>query len=114
MQTGIRQGGLVTTDQLDQVAAVAAQQNAMERSCAFLPHGSRLFLVESGWESAMMMRDPSVAQCESLLELEAALRQPDTKVVFIPLGAMMSNADIEKLCQRNGVAKTLFKEVEKK
>ena len=104
---------MASTKLLDDVAVQVAQQNAMERGCTFLPHGSRLFRVDAGWESAMIQRDRGVPSCETLLELEAALRNEDVKVIFIPRGARIAEADIEKLCQRNGVAKTLFKEEER-
>jgi hypothetical protein len=98
---------------MNEVAVAVAQQNAMERSCRFMSHGSRLFEVEQGWESAIISRDKTVAAADTLLALEAALRDPENKVIFIPLGALMTEKDIEKLCQRNAVAKTLFKEVKK-
>jgi hypothetical protein len=106
-----RQDHLMSTELLDQVGAAVAQQKAMERGPLFLPHGCRLFQVASGWESNMIRRDKGVAACETMLELEAAIRSPDVKVVFIPVNAIMTNQDIEKICQRNGVTKTLFKVV---
>ncbi|MDE1153848.1 MAG: hypothetical protein PW788_15050 [Micavibrio sp.] len=101
----------VSTDTLDKLAATVAQQKAMERGPTFLPHGCRLFRVETGWEGNMIQRDKGVVTCDTLLSLEAAIRDEDVKVVFIPLDAIFSDADIEKVCQRNGVTKTLFKEV---
>ena len=98
---------------MSEVAAVVAQQNAMERGCVFLPHGCRLFKVEEGWESAMIRNDKGVAACDTLLVLEEALRNPEAKIIFIPEGAMITGQDIEKICQRNGVTKTLFREVKK-
>jgi hypothetical protein len=100
-------------DQMNDVAAAVAHQNAMERGGKSLPHGSRLFEVERGWESATIQSDKNVAVADTLLTLESALRDPDTAVIFIPLGALMTGADIEKLCQRNAITKTLFQEVEK-
>src|ERR1035437_3542372 len=98
---------------MDRAASVAAQQNAMERSCKFLPHGCRLFEVEQGWESTMVKRDKSVAVVDTLLALEAALHDPESKIIFVPMGALMTDQDIEKLCQRNAIVKTFFKEVKK-
>jgi hypothetical protein len=106
-----RQEHLMSTELLDKVGAAVAQQKAMERGPLFLPHGSRLFQVASGWESNMIRQDKGVASAETLLELEAAIRNPEVKVVFIPVNALMTTPDIEKICQRNGVTKTLFKEV---
>ena len=102
---------LMSTDTLEEVGAAVAQQKAMERGPLFLPHGCRLFQVASGWESNMIRRDKGVAEASTMLEFEAALRDQDVKIVFVPLNAIMTNADIEKICQRNGVSKTLFKEV---
>jgi hypothetical protein len=98
---------------LEKMAAVVAQQNAMERSCKFLPHGSRLFEIEQGWESLTVSRDEGVAVADSLLSLERALRDPENKIIFIPLGALMTDQDIEKVCQRNAAVRTIFKEVKK-
>lgn len=99
------------TEILKQVGAAAAQQNAMERGTRFLPHGSRLFTVSSGWESDMIRQDKGVASCDSMLELEGAMRDENVRVIFIPHDAALTDADIEKICQRNGTTKTLFKEV---
>ena len=106
-----QQRHLMSTEVLDEVAAAVAQQKAMERGPLFLPHGCRLFKVSAGWESNMIRRDKGVVSCATLLELEAALRSPDVKVLFIPMDAIFTDADVEKVCQRNGVTKTLFKEV---
>lgn len=103
----------MSTDSLNKTAVAVAQQNAMERSVKLLPHGCRLFTVERGWESKMVAGDAGVATCETLLELDHAVEDGGTKVIFIPLGATMSDADIERVCQRHGVIKTLFREVEK-
>jgi len=100
-------------DLMNDVAVVAAQQNAMERGCKFLPHGCRLFKLEQGWESTMVRNDRGVAVADTLLTFEAALRDPDRKIILIPLKALITDGDIEKLCQRNGITKTIYKEVEK-
>ena len=101
----------MSSDILDKIGAAAAQQKAMERGPTFLPHGCRLFRVEAGWEANMIRRDKAVASCDTLLSLEEAVRSVDVKVLFIPMSATFTDADIEKICQRNGVTKTLFKEV---
>jgi len=98
---------------LEKTAFVVAQQKAMERGCKFLPHGSRLFEVEQGWESTIISGEKSVATADTLLVLERVLRDPENKLIFIPMGALMTDQDIEKLCQRNAIVKTFFKEVKK-
>lgn len=103
----------LSRDVMDQTASIAAQKNAMDRGGKFLPHGGRLYAVEQGWESTMIARDNKVATADTLLTLEQALRDPENRIIFIPLGALMTDADIERLCQRNGVPRTLYKEVKK-
>jgi len=103
----------VSAELLGKTAVAAAQLNAMERGGRGLPHGCRLFWVEQGWESKALKDDAGTAIAETLLELEEALRQTEKKVIFIPLGALMTEGDIEKICQRNAALKTLFKEVGK-
>ena|SRR3989304_2931512 len=103
----------MSSDFMNEVAASVAHQNAMGRGCKFMPHGSRLFEVEQGWESAMISSDKNAAVADTLLALEAALREPENKVIFIPIDALMTDKDIEKLCRRNAIIKTLFKEVKK-
>jgi hypothetical protein len=98
---------------LEMTAAVAAQQKAMERSFRLLPHGSRLFETEQGWESLTISRGEGVATADTLLSLEQALRNPENKIIFIPLGALMTDQDIEKVCHRNAAVRTIFKEVKK-
>ena len=107
------QKGSMSFELMSDVAVAAAQQNAMERRCTFLPHGCRLFEVEQGWESAMIAKDRGVTVADTLLTLEEALRDPAKKVIFLPLGALMTDQDIEKLCHRNAIVKTFFKEVKK-
>lgn len=105
--------GLLSTDTMDKAGAHIAKQNAMEQSGKTLGSGSRLFTVDAGWQSRMIAKDAGVRTCESLLELEEAFTAPDVKVVFIPMGAMMTEGDIEKVCARHGTTRTIFKEVEK-
>ena len=98
---------------LEKMASVAAQQKAMERSCKFLPHGSRLFETEQGWESLTISRGENVAVADTLLSLEQALRDAENKIILIPLDALLTDQDIEKVCQRNAAVRTIFKEVKK-
>lgn len=106
-------GNSVSQECMGEVASAVAQQNAMERGGKSLPHGSRLFDVEPGWESIAISGDRGVLAADTLLTLEAALRNADSKVIFIPAGALMTGQEIEKLCQRNAITKTIFREVVK-
>jgi hypothetical protein len=101
----------MTQETLRQVGAAVAQQNAMERGARILAHGTRLFTVPAGWESRMIREDKGVPSCETMLELEEAMRDEDVRVIFIPQDALLTDGDIEKISARNGVTKTLFKEV---
>jgi len=101
------------TEKLEEVGVAVAQQNAMARGVRHLGHGCRLFSVEFGWESAMIKGDKGVPTCDTMLSLEDAMKNENVKVIFIPADALMTDEDIEKICARNGVLKTLFKEVKK-
>lgn len=106
-----QQRHLMSTELMDGVAATVAQERAMERGPTFLPHGCHLYKCEAGWESNMIRRDKGVVSCETLLELEAALKDAEAKVLFIPMNAIIADEALEKVILRNGVTKTLFKEI---
>lgn len=103
------QGG-VPSDTLNDVAVAVAQKNAMGRGGRTLQHGTRLFPVASGWESKVIAADQGVAVADTLLVLEAAFKNPDVKVIFVPHDALMTDGDIEKICARNGATRTIFRE----
>lgn len=103
----------MSPEKMREVASALAQQNAMARGPRFLDHGSRLFIVEKGWESQAIRETAQAAVCGSLLDLEQALRAADTMVILIPHDALVTDADIEKLCARNAAARTIFREVDK-
>lgn len=96
---------------LKKTASVVSQQAAMEQSFTLLDHGSRLFEVQAGWQSRSIQTDPAVTCCETLLELENAVRDPDAKIIFMSFRALIMPSDIETIIKRNGATKTLFKEV---
>lgn len=98
---------------LDKTAVALAQQNAMARGGMFLSHGCRLFTVETGWESRVIMQDEGVRACETPLAFEEAVRNEDAKVIFLPVHATVTDKTIEEICHRNGMTKTIFKEVKK-
>lgn len=98
---------------LRETGGAVARLTAVERGEHSLPFGSKMYNVYRGWESDMIRSDKGVSTCDTLLDLEEALQNSSCKVVFVPKGAMMTDGDIEKLCRRNGVAKTIFKEVDR-
>ncbi len=93
---------------LRRVSVVLAQQEGMAGRQKFLAHGSRLFRVPSGWQGKALAGDAGVAVCANLRELDSAVRDENKPVIFLPADAMMTEEDIEKVCQRHGVVKTLF------
>lgn len=96
-------------DGLRRLALAAAQQEAMAGPMRQLPHGSRLFTVPAGWQSRVIAAE-APNPCTTLMALDKAMRDESTAVIFIPFDAMMTDDDIERVCQRHGVVKTLFRE----
>lgn len=112
MQDDGKSCGLASCDAsvLKRVALSVAQQDAMQGPVRLLSHGSRLFAVPHGWQSRLIGGEEAIPACRSILELEEAMQDENTPVLFIPFDAMMTDADIEKVSRRNGVVKTLFRE----
>ena len=94
-----------------EVADLVACREAMAGGALHIGHGSRLFYVPRGWESRRLTGMAGVVQCDTMLSLEAAVRDENTMVIFLPYDAMMSQGDIEKICRRNAAVKTIFWEV---
>lgn len=90
-------------DTLRRMAVLLAQQEGLAGQQVFLPHGGRLCRVPAGWQGAALSGDPAVAVCASLRELDAAVRDANKPVIFLPADAMMTTEDIERVCQRHGV-----------
>jgi len=95
----------------NKIAKDIALQKAMEGEFKNLPHGCKLFYVEKGWESKILAEDVKFVKVDTLLSLENAIRDEDNKVIFIPIDALITDDNIEKLCQRNAIIKIFFKEV---
>lgn len=93
---------------LRRVAVALAQLEGMAGRQKFLAHGSRLFRVPLGWQSQLLSRDVGMTTCVTLRELDLAMRDENKPVIFLPADAMMLQEDIERVCQRHGVVKTLF------
>lgn len=90
------------------VSVVLAQQAAMEGPVQHLSHGTRLFMVASGWQAQAIAADAGTLTCTNLRELDAAMQDETKRVIFLPQRAMMTAEDIEKVCRRHGATKTLF------
>ena len=101
------------TSIMAEVADLIACREAMSGSVLHLGHGSRLFYVPQGWESRRLESMAQVVRCHTMMDLEAALRDENIKVIFLPHDAMMSQGDVEKICQRNAAVKTIFWEARK-
>ena len=95
---------------LEGMAHTAAMVNAMNGQTIFLAHGSRLFFVGSGWESRTIAADRNSFVCHTVTDLQSAMTNPHCAVIFISAEALLTQADIERVCERNGVAKTIFQE----
>ena len=111
---GGNDGGKPARPGIEDLARVIAQHNAMSRGTRFLPHGTRLFEIECGWEAFSLESGPDIAvRVESRREFETAVKNPDQTVIFIPRSCPLSLEEIEKICQRHGITKTLYLEVDK-
>lgn len=94
------------------LASVMAQHNAMARRCVFLPHGSCLYEIETGWEAFSLQFGRHPVVCVTTRgEFERALKDPDGGPIFIPLSSSLPLEEIEKLCQRYAIVKTIYREV---
>jgi hypothetical protein len=103
---------LISEEHLRQMTIDIALQKAMSGNFIFLPHGGRMFnLPEQCWESLAIRSLAGVALAESIMTLQMAMRNPEVKKVFIPSGSLLHLEDIERVCQRCGVGKTIFREV---
>ncbi len=107
-------GGKPVGQGIKDLARVIAQRNAMSRGMRMLPHGSRLYEIECGWESFVLETGPDAAvRVLNRREFEDAIKDPEQAVIFIPLMCPLSLEEIEKICQRHGITKTLYQEVDK-
>lgn len=107
-------GGKPARPGIEDLARVIAQHNAMSRGTRFLPHGTRLYEIECGWEAFVLETGPDAAtRVTTRREFENAVKDPDQTVVFIPRSCPLSLEEIEKICQRHGITKTLYLEVDK-
>lgn len=96
------------------LARVIAMHNAMSRGMKFLPHGSMLYEIECGWESFALETGPDAAvRVSSRRDFENAIKDPDMPIIFIPRDCLLSLEEIEKICQRHGITKTVYQEVDK-
>lgn len=102
------QGTACMQETLRRVMAVLAQQEGMAGRQKQMAHGSRLFYVPSGWQGRALGGAEGVTVCANVRELDAAVRDANKPVIFLPVDAMMTEEDIEKVCRRHGVVKTLF------
>ena len=96
------------TSVMAEVADLIACREAMAGGVLHVGHGSRLFYVPVGWESRRLASMTEVVRCHTMLELEGAMRDENIRVIFLPQDAMMSQGDVEKVCQRNAAIKTIF------
>jgi len=97
---------------LQNIAVTAAKMSSTRQGHSHLPHGSKLYWVDHGWKSSMIGDDILIQTVTTLREFEEAMQASEVHTIFMPQDALISIQGIEKICQRNGVPKTIFKEVE--
>ena len=104
--------GALSQDHLRHMTVDIALQKAMTGPVVFLPHGGKMFDVLQGcWESAAIRSATGVALAESIMTLQMAMRNLEVAIVFIPAQTVLQPDDIERVCKRCGVGKTIFREI---
>lgn len=97
------------------VARQAARIRAMEAGpMEILPHGSRLYFVDNGWETSIIEGDPNVRTVATLRAFEAAFKDPEVGTIFVPKGALVTLAGLTRICRRYAASKVIYKEEEGK
>ena len=79
-----------------------------------LPHGSRLYFVDKGWETSIIESDPNVRTVATLRALEEAFKDPEVGTIFVPKGALVTLAGVTRICRRYAASKVIYKEEEGK
>jgi len=97
------------------VARQAARLRAMEAGpMEVLPHGTRLYFVDKGWESSIIETDPNVRTVADLRAFEEAFKDPEVGTVFVPKGALVTLDGLMRICRKYAVPKVIYKEEEGK
>lgn len=107
---GARDHFLLSVESLTDLTQIVAEQAIFRSQYKILPHGSRLFTVNPGWEMDYLLAANPDAVRDTLRGLEGALRDPEIKTIFMSRAALMSDDDIMHVCARNGVPKNLVRE----
>ncbi|MBL1148428.1 MAG: hypothetical protein HND56_00305 [Pseudomonadota bacterium] len=110
-----RDKAAATERNIDIVARQAARLRAMEAGpMEILPHGSRLYFVDKGWETSIIEGDPNVRTAATLRTFEEAFKDPEVGTIFVPEGALVTLAGVTRICRRYAVSKVIYKEEEGK
>ena len=109
----------VTKDAADSnieiIARQAARLRVMETGpMEILPHGTRLYFVDKGWESSIIEGDPNVRIAADLRAFEEAFKDPEVGTVFVPKGALVTLDGLTRICRKYAVPKVIYKEEEGK
>lgn len=100
---------------IDIVARQTARLRAMETGpVEILPHGTRLYFVDKGWESSIIEGDPNVRTVATLRALEEAFKDPEVGTVFVPKGALVTLDGLTRICRKYAAPKVIYKEEEGK
>lgn len=93
---------------LEKVASYVARQQVMEGSKLASVGGSNIYLTKAGWECEQIKADPNVTKVISVLQLEAAVQDPNIATIFVPTASALTLDMAERVLARNGLDKTLF------
>jgi len=98
-------------EDMQTIARSAARLRVMETMpYETLAHGTKLYLVDKGWESSIIEDDPKVARVTNLRQFESALQDADVKTIYIPNDALVTQSQLETICKRNASTKVIYKE----
>jgi hypothetical protein len=107
--------GAAADSNIEIVARQAARLRAMESGpMEILPHGTRLYFVDKGWESSIIEGDPNVRTVATLRAFEEAFKDPEVGTVFVPKGALVTLDGLTRICRKYAVPKVIYKEEEGK
>ena len=112
---GSRNGGSLSSstqqEDMQTIAQSAARLRVMETMpYETLPHGTRLYFVDKGWESSIIDGDPNVREVTNLRDFEEALCDTDIKTIFISEGALVTQSKLKQICKRNAATKVIYME----
>ena len=98
-------------DNISSLAEILVKKKACNRFVS-LPNGSKIYYIDSGWETSIIEQSNKVGIASDLKQFESCIRDVEVKSVLIKLGSLISEDGIKNICERNGSSKSIYKEVE--